>query len=852
VVYTRQRGKRATRPLDPGEDIEVGQRLVDVVRILIAGLPAELKDSLKQRLEATEGLAIQVAQNGEETLFELLRGDCKVLILDHHLAGLSAPNLLVQARRELGLDKVRVFYCIERDELGRLPATLSKNLSVGDQMLLHPLDPEKLAYEIAESCGTRLSHQRDQLPSPEDEITEAASGLWEQFKGRIFEQLETLEGVSVALLEGALDSESRQKAEREAHKLAGSLGSLGLLEGTRLARELEQMLRAGEPLREAECPRLCDGVVALRKVLERGPAAHAPPSPSGATEHEMEAKRKWESQQEHSTPLLLVVDPDTELAGDIATEAAHLGLQAEMVSSLVSARSFISRRKPAAVLLDPCFAGEPDGGLALLSELGAGQPPVPALVYSASGSFSHRLEAARRGVRVFLEKPLAPSQVVDAVMRVLAQTTADAVRVLAVDNDLAILASLRFLLEPQNMTITTVSEPMKFWDTLVSVSPHVLLLGFEMQQPSGIDLCRVLRNDSRWNGIPVLFLATQADAETAERIFIAGGDDCVSKSSLGPELVTRVTARIVRARWLAGSLENPVATGIAGFHKSVRVFDQLLRMAHRYQQPLCLAVLQVDTFDQIQQLYGPQAGDQVYRRVGQLLLGAFRCEDVVTRWAGDEFALGLYGARRADGVQRLAELLESLRQEEFRGNAEARFHVTFSAGVAQYPNDGLELQSLYKAAAETLQQARAMGGDRVLQAGWRPQRQENSSQLDVVLVDDDPTLAGLLLHALQTRGYRAEWLKDGQTAVQMLAGPNPSLQPRLLLLDVDLPSVDGLSVLRRLAKTNVHGRMRIIMLTARSSESEVIKALEWGAFDHVAKPFSLPVLMQRIRRALEP
>lgn len=71
-----------------------------------------------------------------------------------------------------------------------------------------------------------------------------------------------------------------------------------------------------------------------------------------------------------------------------------------------------------------------------------------------------------------------------------------------------------------------------------------------------------------------------------------------------------------------------------------------------------------------------------------------------------------------------------------------------------------------------------------------------------------------------------------------------------MLLDVDLPGLDGLSVLRRLARDDVLSRTRVIMLTARAGEAEVVEALELGAFDHVAKPFSVPVLMQRVRCAL--
>lgn len=77
------------------------------------------------------------------------------------------------------------------------------------------------------------------------------------------------------------------------------------------------------------------------------------------------------------------------------------------------------------------------------------------------------------------------------------------------------------------------------------------------------------------------------------------------------------------------------------------------------------------------------------------------------------------------------------------------------------------------------------------------------------------------------------------------------MRPRVLLLDVDLPGVDGISVLRRLMRNGVGGHTRVIMLTARAGEPEVLEALKESAFDHIAKPFSVPVLVERLPRALE-
>jgi len=122
--------------------------------------------------------------------------------------------------------------------------------------------------------------------------------------------------------------------------------------------------------------------------------------------------------------------------------------------------------------------------------------------------------------------------------------------------------------------------------------------------------------------------------------------------------------------------------------------------------------------------------------------------------------------------------------------------------------------------------------------------------VDVVLVDDDEVLSGLLLHTLKTQGYQTEWIADGQVAADKLRGPTPTVKARIVVLDVNLPSLDGISVLRELSRTGALKETKVIMLTVRSSEPEVLSTLQLGAFDHVAKPVSVPVLMQRIKRAL--
>lgn len=213
---------------------------------------------------------------------------------------------------------------------------------------------------------------------------------------------------------------------------------------------------------------------------------------------------------------------------------------------------------------------------------------------------------------------------------------------------------------------------------------------------------------------------------------------------------------------------------------------------------------------------------------------------------GDELVVGMYGLAEPDACLRLGDLVEEVRGRRFDDGA---IGATLSVGVAAYPTHGTDVEELYREADGALCLAKAEGRDRVVPAGRK--LADGPASVDVVIVEDDPVLGQLLEYALQTRGYRTRWITDGAAAVAELTATAPGLRAPLLLLDWDLPGLDGLRVLQTLRERGVLERMQVIMLTARGSEAEVLAALEAGAADHVTKPFSVPVLLQRVRGALE-
>jgi two-component system, OmpR family, response regulator MtrA len=113
----------------------------------------------------------------------------------------------------------------------------------------------------------------------------------------------------------------------------------------------------------------------------------------------------------------------------------------------------------------------------------------------------------------------------------------------------------------------------------------------------------------------------------------------------------------------------------------------------------------------------------------------------------------------------------------------------------------------------------------------------------VLLVEDDPSIREMAALGLANAGFRVSSCADGREGLERLRHDTFDLA----VLDVMLPSLDGLEITREIRKDN---RIPIVMLTARADATDVVVGLELGADDYVTKPFDMPVLVARCRSVL--
>jgi DNA-binding response OmpR family regulator len=353
-------------------------------------------------------------------------------------------------------------------------------------------------------------------------LEQSLSSLWKRHRKQYLDRVAVL-GETIRSLQTDRNAERLLQVQQQIHILAGSLGSFGLDQASQICRSLEQI-----PDFSADSDRVSKLIADLRQELLSFTGVLplvTPPAPRVSTRGR-----------------LLIVDDDDVLVERLAIAAINLDWQVERAASLAEARDRIAAQRPTAILLDLCFPGR-ETGYELLRELAAEPMAIPVFVLTIKEELSDRIRVAQLGGRRFIPKSLSPQRVIQSVTEVM-QTRA--ARILAVDDDLSLLELLQTLLQPHGFELTLLNHPQQFYRTLEETNPDLVVLNIDMSEISGIELCKVVRNDVQWHRLPIVFLSAHTDPAIVQQVFAAGADDFVPKPIVQSDLLARLANRLQR------------------------------------------------------------------------------------------------------------------------------------------------------------------------------------------------------------------------------------------------------------------------------------------------------------------
>ena len=386
-------------------------------------------------------------------------------------------------------------------------------------------DTIKTVYGV----GYRLKSSTDTIEKQNSQKIDNSPAIalaWSKFRDVAFQRLAILENLALNLEESQFSPELQIEAKSSAHKLAGSLGGFGFPEGSKIAKQIENLLEHNLVDR-TEIKQVTKLIKSLKLELQHQPFEERVRDRLG------------------KNISLLVIDRDPDFSQKLIIEADKSGIKISTASNLDRAKEIIARESLAAVLYKITF---PDGeDLIFLEWLHRQMPQLLIVAIVEDARLADRLDIIRKGGNLILEYPVEPITVISAVTELI-QNAGAAAKVLIVDDDPQVLLTLEIALKPWGFELTTLDDPQQLWSVLENVEPDLLVLDIEMPEINGIELCQLLRSDRRWQQLPILFLTVHQDEKTQHQAFAIGADDYICKPVVGAELANRIINRLQRVR----------------------------------------------------------------------------------------------------------------------------------------------------------------------------------------------------------------------------------------------------------------------------------------------------------------
>lgn len=295
-------------------------------------------------------------------------------------------------------------------------------------------------------------------------------------------------------------------------------------------------------------------------------------------------------------------------------------------------------------------------------------------------------------------------------------------RVLVVEDSATAIKLIQRALEEHRIVSKAINDPRFVLDELREFQPDLILMDMYMPKCTGVEAARVIRQHSQFLSIPIVYLSGETDVALQIDALRLGGDHFLTKPFNPVFLNAIVKSKIERYRSLRRSMYHDSLTGLLN-HTSIKTaLDRALQESEKDSRPVSVVMVDIDYFKKVNDTYGHPVGDQVIRSLAWLLKQRLRKSDLIGRYGGEEFLVGLVGATPEQALQTMDKIRRDFNQIQ-HPYGDSYFNISFSAGIASFP-DFADREELVMRADEALYRAKRGGRNQVAQAMPAPAEHE--------------------------------------------------------------------------------------------------------------------------------
>ena len=664
-------------------------------RLLYVDDEADIRGIIEYAMEDEQDFQLELCASGQEALDKAVRIKPDLILLDVMMPGMDGPTTLKQLRELPDTRTTPVIFVTAKVQ----PNEVAQFKALGAiDVIAKPFDPVTLAAHLREllklTTQTKARKKSDRIEK-----------LRQVYQAELPGRMDAIATNWSALVADQADDNTLQELYRQVHSLVGSGMSFGYRQMGELAREIEQELGG---LKSGEYP-LSPGLIEQLELQFQRLHHYADAAPDITPTLQGTAVA---TQTDPRQRLVYVVEDDPISLELITEQLRMLDWEVRSFTDASSAGLAIKEKLPSAIVVDQSLPeGKLAGGLLLQEHDELRRNHIPQIIVSSNWNWKARLAAVRAGVDVYLRKPLDIAVLVENLDRLTKVTPSEPYRILIVEDTVTLAEHYAAVLENAGMLPRIVTEPEQLLNVLATYQPELILMDIYMPGCTGIEAARVIRQDSKFISVPIVFLSSETERQRQLGAMHSGADDFLMKPISNSDLVSAVTLRVERFRKLASVIHQDSLTGLLN-HASFKVQMEIeFARAKRQRSNLCFILLDIDHFKKVNDTYGHPTGDKVLKQLAQLLSTHLRNSDLIGRYGGEEFAILLPDTAPEQALQVIENLREQFHALRFSaGNAE--FNCAFSAGISSSLSN-LNTDAMIKHADTALYEAKHAGRNRI-------------------------------------------------------------------------------------------------------------------------------------------
>lgn len=283
--------------------------------------------------------------------------------------------------------------------------------------------------------------------------------------------------------------------------------------------------------------------------------------------------------------------------------------------------------------------------------------------------------------------------------------------ILLVEDDYDNRISLEMVLSQNGCKVVSTDGGYKAIDMIRKNPFDLIIADVNMPVMDGFTFRKKLLEDPEAKQIPFMFLTARRREEDLIRGLRQGVEEYLMKPVDPDVLIAYVRAILSRKKRYAEQYRLDPLTGL--LRKDWVEQEIVKELGRRPKMNFIgsLVFLDVDDFKLINDSFGHLVGDEVLKSLGELLRKKSRAMDIIGRFGGEEFLLYLLNTRKSQAAQTISKLLDEFKEKTF---THTDMHVTFSAGIAQYPLDGEQYIDLCRKADRAMYLAKQKGKGKVI------------------------------------------------------------------------------------------------------------------------------------------